>query len=492
MEYSPYIASIYHPRYKFHKNMSDTKRHCDPRAAFHGGRVNNLKFYHKASGDEKICYYDFTSLYPFVLSTKKFPVGHPVVIQPSHPVYDITPYFGFIRCKVLPPKQLYIPVLPFKNDGKLYFPLCRLCCIEKNQDSCDHTDEQRCLEGTFTTVELMKAVEMRYSIEEVYEIYDYKVSCDKLFKEYNKTWLKLKTQSSGFPSDLVTDEMKDQFIIDYKNREGIDLEPSEMEKNPGMRFISKLMLNSLYGKLGQRPNQPITKVVKSFKELYDLNQNSKIEMLGDEQIGNMLLVNYKFVDDKMANAGNTSVAIAAFVTAYARIELYDQLHKIEESLPGSVLYFDTDSIVFVSKPESYSPFLGGFLGQMTDEIEGEFGSAPYPTMTEFFTIGPKTYSYRVRTGVGPNFEFHNKLKAKGITQTIEAKKDCNFYTLKKMALIQGKSLVNDDVGVAQNQFSSNKQHEVSSRKFIKKLRVTSDKRRILKAQMETTSTLGMD
>ena len=416
-----------------------------------------------------------------MLSTKHFPVGHPVVIHPTEPVYDVSKYFGFVRCKVLPPKQLYIPVLPFKHDGKLYFPLCRTCCMTKNQNTCDHNDDERCLEGTFTTVELNLAVKMLYSIEEVYEIYDYKVTSDLLFKEYNKTWLKIKTQSSGFPTDCITDEMKDQFINDYKAREGIDLIPTEMEKNPGMRFISKLMLNSLYGKLGQRPNQPITKVVKSFKELYDLNQNSKIEMLGDEQIGNMLLVNYKFVEDEMANACNTSVAIAAFVTSYGRIELYEQLHEIEKSKPGSVLYFDTDSIVFVSTPESYSPYVGGFVGEMTDEIQGEFGSELYPTMTEFFTIGSKTYSYRVRTGVEPNFQYHNKLKAKGITQTIEAKKDCNFYSLRKMAIFQAHSLENEEVGVAQNQFSSNKQHEVSSREFIKKLRVTSDKRRILQA-----------
>ncbi len=38
---------------------------------------------------------------------------------------------------------------------------------------------------------------------------------------------------------------------------------------------------------------------------------------------------------------------------------------------------------------------------------------------------------------------------------------------------------NEEVGVAQTTFSSNKQHEVISRDMIKNFRVTSDKRRIL-------------
>ena len=396
-----------------------------------------------------------------------------------HICINISNYFGFVRCKVLPPKQLYIPVLPFSHEGKLYFPLCRACCIAKKQSSCDHEDDERCLEGTFTTIELIKAVDMDYSIIEVYEILHYEAKSKTLFKDYNKTWLKVKTESSGYPPDLFTDEMKQQFIVDFKAREDVDLDPTNMEKNPGMRFISKLMLNSLWGKFGQKPNQPITKIVKSFREMHELHQNSKIEILGDEQIGSMLLVNYKYIQDEMAKVGNTSVAIASFTTSYARIELYDQLHLIEQSNPGSVLYLDTDSIVFVHKPGCYTPNVGPFLGQMTDEVLGEFGLEANPVMKEFFTIGPKTYSYRVRTGTAPNFQYHNRLKAKGITQTVEASKDCNFFSIRKMALFKANGMENEEVGVAQTTFSSNKQHEVISRDMIKNFRVTSDKRRIL-------------
>ena len=37
-----------------------------PREAFYGGRVNASKLYHEVGVHEKIYYYDFTSLYPYV------------------------------------------------------------------------------------------------------------------------------------------------------------------------------------------------------------------------------------------------------------------------------------------------------------------------------------------------------------------------------------------------------------------------------------------
>jgi hypothetical protein len=40
---------------------------------------------------------------------------------------------------------------------------------------------------------------------------------------------------------------------------------------------------------------------------------------------------------------NRNVVIASFVTAYARLELYEVINKLGKS----VLYFDTDSIIYI-------------------------------------------------------------------------------------------------------------------------------------------------
>ncbi len=90
-------------------------------------------------------------------------------------------------------------------------------------------------------------------------------------------------------------------------------------------------------------------------------------------IADTLLISYKYVDDIDAPEGKTSVAIASFVTAYARLKLLSEIRKIEEKSEGSVLYLDTDSIIFVHKPGNYKPELDNFLGQITDEVVEEFG-----------------------------------------------------------------------------------------------------------------------
>ncbi|WAQ94993.1 hypothetical protein MAR_007464, partial [Mya arenaria] len=48
-------------------------------------------------------------------------------------------YEGLIKCKVLAPTRLHIPVLPMKCYGKLMFSLCRSCTEAFQQRSCEHT-----------------------------------------------------------------------------------------------------------------------------------------------------------------------------------------------------------------------------------------------------------------------------------------------------------------------------------------------------------------
>jgi hypothetical protein len=74
-----------------------------------------------------------TSLYPFVLTDDSFvyPNGHPTYITKDFPetdeeLYGIT---GLVKAEVLPPKDLYWPILWTRDDstGTLTFPICRKC-----------------------------------------------------------------------------------------------------------------------------------------------------------------------------------------------------------------------------------------------------------------------------------------------------------------------------------------------------------------------------
>jgi hypothetical protein len=233
------------------------------------------------------------------------------------------------------------------------------------------------------------------------------------------------------------------------------------------------MLNSLWGKLAQRPNQPQTKVINNYTEMWNLINNPKIEILGDIRINDMLVYNYRYVEDHMAKPGNTSVAIAAFVTSYARLKLYEKMERIEESNPGSVLYMDTDSIIFVHEEGKYKPSVANFLGEMTDEITEEFGLGS--RMTEFYTCGPKTYSYKV---VKANGSEVTKLKAKGVTQTVEANEILSYDLIRKQAIYRAMNKPNITAFIPQMQFRADKEHEVTTLLMEKRFQLTSDKRRI--------------
>jgi len=51
-----------------------------------------------------------------------------------------------MKCRLIPPKKLYIPIIPARINGKLMFPLCFKCASESNTN-CTHSDNERALEG---------------------------------------------------------------------------------------------------------------------------------------------------------------------------------------------------------------------------------------------------------------------------------------------------------------------------------------------------------
>jgi hypothetical protein len=70
-----------------------------------------------------------------------------------------------------------------------------------------------------------------------------------LFAQYIDTFLRLKQQADGWPVWVQTNDDKQKYVDDYEKVEGIKLIDSQIEKNPGMRALAKLMLNSFWGKV---------------------------------------------------------------------------------------------------------------------------------------------------------------------------------------------------------------------------------------------------
>ena len=255
-----------------------------PRDALFGGRTNSTKLYHEIdeSTQDELKYIDVCSLYPFICKYGHFPLGHPTILSQENIDKDnIGQYQGLIKCKVLPPTNLYHPVLPYKCNNKLMFPLCRTCAEKCDPSSqCSHDNiEDRALVGTWVTIELQAALDRGYQLLEVYEVwhfsettrYDKTTGSGGIFAKYIDVFLKVKQESSGYPDWCKTELDKEKFKRDYLNAEGISLE--SVEKNPGLRAVAKIMLKSLWGKLAQRDKMTKTEYISEPSKYFDLVTN---------------------------------------------------------------------------------------------------------------------------------------------------------------------------------------------------------------------------
>ena len=88
-----------------------------------------------------------------------------------------------------------------------------------------------------------------------------------------------------------------------------------------------------------------------------------------------------------------------FTTWGARLKLY----SILEQLDRNVIYYDTDSIIYVSHDKVTDPPLGDYLGELTYELGG---AGVY--IEEYESGGPKNYAYKTSTG-------HETVKVQGLT-----------------------------------------------------------------------------
>ena len=147
-----------------------------PRDALYGGRTNAFQLYYKCKENEKIKYYDFTSLYPAVQKQESYPIGYPEIIT-KFASNDISKFFGLVKCKIVPPARLYAPVLPARINHKLVFTLCHQCALDQ-EAVCKHNDAKRAITGTWPTIEVNKALEKGYQIVQIFEVWHWEKKGD--------------------------------------------------------------------------------------------------------------------------------------------------------------------------------------------------------------------------------------------------------------------------------------------------------------------------
>ena len=448
-------------------NALETVEPLEPREAFFGGRTGAVALYHHVGPGEQIHYMDVTSLYPWGNKTQEYPLGHPDIYT-RVPVDDFEQYFGLAKIDILPPADLFHPVLPFRCGGKLTFPLCGQCVREQQQVPllersrfCRHSPEQRMLRGTWCTPEIQKARDMGYELKAVHEVWHFQDSAHGLFAEYVNTWLKIKTEASGWPAKYKTEEEKRSFIAEFEAEEGILLNYDSIKKNPGLKATAKLMLNSFWGKFGQRENLPQVEQCTTPQELYNITEDNtnvvqELRFCSEE----VLEVVYKNKEEAVVPSNKTNVFIAAFTTCHARLKLYSHLEK----LGNQVLYYDTDSVIYKWREglERITP--GVYLGEMKDEVEGDH-------IVEFVSGGAKNYGYKTARG-------KVECKVRGFTLNVRGKEVLNYDSMKKLVHKELKEGQKTQLEVTNpSHFKRNtKQKDISLVSQTKKYKLVFDKR----------------
>ena len=152
-----------------------------------------------------------------------------------------------VKCKVLPPSGLHSPLLPSHINKKLMFVLCRKCAESENKSLCSHSVGDPSLSGTWVSVELQKAVQLGYTLLNVYEVWQYDTitkydPCTGdggLFAQYINTFMKITMEATGYPSHCDTDQEKNKYIERVRVHEGITLRPDDISFYAGRRTVAK-------------------------------------------------------------------------------------------------------------------------------------------------------------------------------------------------------------------------------------------------------------
>jgi len=241
--------------------------------------------------------YDISSHYPHCM-TFDMPVGIP---RHYNIKKGLETLFGFAKARIVAPEGIKLPSLPFRDgNGSLIFGVGSWV-------------------GTYFSEELRYAERIGYHVELISAISFEK---GKPFNQYMKALYSIK--------EAATTESE--------------------------RYISKILLNSTFGKTGQKP------ITRRCEVTTDLERVKNLELLytsvSHTKVANAYVVEYDLEPNAESGTANTvyislwnkfmdvldnndaSVQIAAACTAYARVEL----HKILMALGNNVAYFDTDSV----------------------------------------------------------------------------------------------------------------------------------------------------
>lgn len=309
-----------------------------------------------------------------------------------------------------------------------------------------------------------------------------------LFTDYQNAFIRLKTEASGFPSSCKNERQKQQYIIDFYNDTGIILRYEYIKYNECKRYIAKLFLNSLYGKLIQTEKNMTTTILNNENDLA-FYLNSDIHDIVDIFCPNdsYAVLQWKYhqdSDQSSVNIGekcmkNVCITSGIQTTATGRLKLNAELQK----LCNRLIYIDTDSAIFTSSAkDTYMPQLSPSIGGFTNELlsfRSKTNPNFEPTIVEICILAPKTYAMKIQVDVD---EFKYITKCKGFQLTGKTASIVNMNAMK--SFIFGKDFT-DNIENHLDDKNENRKHQTCNKEqigyfYTDKLKTSNEKITLLK------------
>ncbi len=315
--------------------------------AYYGGRV---ELFYKGTFEETVFSSDINSSYPTEMFRREYPDTSYIETSTL-----ATHEFGIGRFTVQVPDDCFIPPLPYHSpEGRLFFP-------------------------TGTVSGCWTYAEVRFALSK---------GC------------KILAESDGEGTRYGCRPFRDFIDQNYQARLSAKA-LAKKKKSQGMQthaedfeiLYYKLKMNNLYGKFSQHKDK--SEMTRDKKTPWEC------EKLGEYVEGNVgPFYRYRLKRKKAPNTAN--YMWGTYVTSYARISLMEKLYSVHDA-GGTLLYCDTDSVMFAGSQAVHALDVSGDLGAMSVE---EFDMAHFEMAK----------GYLLAKRIGPDRYQAVKLACKGVNQ----------------------------------------------------------------------------
>ena len=122
-------------------------------------------------------------------------------------------------------------------------------------------------------------------------------------------------------------------MIPAEEPRGITLDYAQVQKNPGRKATAKLMLNSFWGKFGERQNKSVTVTVQEPSHFFSLLTDDTLDISTIRLCAEDVLEVIHTSQHDAANKGTkVNIFIAAFTACHARLKLYQAMHTVKQQV----------------------------------------------------------------------------------------------------------------------------------------------------------------